>query len=145
MSAPNVIVEGIKAIKEIISNFTSTPPEIEEAKEALRADLQQYNKKQLIELLIEARIKSSVTEPSQKDLIFAIFKDERTTALTYDEMSETVLENLDTKLKYAPHNFSWWRSQFNTAGEELPPRMTAAERNKLDRKMTMEAIKNAAK
>ena len=142
MSAANRIIEGLEAIKEIIIRMTTTPPEVEAARNAMRDEMQQYTKKQLIEMLINERIRSSVPEPTQKDLILAIFQDERTTALTYDEISAAILENLDTKLKYAPHNISWWRSQFNTAGEEMPVRMSNAERTKLNRLIAMESLAN---
>ena len=145
MKTTNPIVEGLEAVREIIVRMTTTPPEIEAARNAMREEMQQYSKKQLIEMLVNERIRSTVPEPTQKDLILAIFQDERTTVLTYDEISIAILENLDTKLKYAPHNISWWRSQFNTAGEEMPARMTNAERTKLNRRMAMEAVNGSKK
>jgi hypothetical protein len=142
MSVINPIIDGIAAIKEIIASLTSVSPEIEEAKVAMRADLNKLGKKELIELLINERIKCSKPEPSQKDLLLAVLKEDRCMALNYDDISETILANMDTKLKYAPHNISWWKSQFTTSGEKLAARMTAADRNRLDRQMAKDAIKN---
>lgn len=140
ISAMALIVEGLNAVKEVIKKMTAVPAEVTDAQNQLREELNALSKKQLIELLIAERIKGAAIEPRQKDLLYEIFMNPATTALTYDEISECILENLNTELKYSPHNVSWWRSRFVTEGAEFPARMTAAERNKLDRKIAMAAL-----
>lgn len=135
------IIEGLEAIKSIIERLTAVPKEVTDAQSKLRMELSKLDKKQLIEMLIAERIKGAMPEPKQKDLLYEIFMDPQTIALTYDEISESILSNLKTDLKYAPHNISWWRSRFVTDGADFPARMSAAERNKLDRKIAMEALK----
>lgn len=133
----NLILKGIDAVKEIISNMTADQ---DNNSTELRISLEKLTKKELIELIVAEKSKSARKEPTQRDLLCAILKDPRCYALDYNEISETILANLNTKMKYSPANIAWYKSQLATDGEELVARMTVVERRKLDRQIAMEAI-----
>lgn len=135
----NLIIDGMNAIAEIISNMTGG---VEDTSSELRASLEKLTKKELIEMIIADKTKSTRKEPTQRDLLCAILKDPRCYALDYTEISETILANLNTKMKYSPANIAWYKSQLTIDGEELVARMTAADRRKLDRQIAMQALKS---
>ena len=132
----NLILEGFEAIKEIIRTMTDAEANIAKADE-LRTELNKHTKAELIEMMVSQQVKATSKEPTQKDLLLAVFKEPRCRALDYNEVSACILENMNTKLKYSPTNISWYRSQFLTDGEELVARMTTTERRALDRKIAM--------
>lgn len=138
----NLVLIGFEAIKEIISDMTSIPESATKLQTELRASLDKMTKAQLIEMIMAEKSKSIAKEPTQRDLICAILKDERCRALDYTEISECILANMNTKLKYSPANLAWYKSQLATDGEELVARMSPADRRKLDRQIAMEAMKN---
>lgn len=135
----NLIIEGMNAIVEIINNMTGGT---DDGNTALRTSLDKLTKKELIEMIIAEKEKSTRKEPTQRDLLCAILKDTRCYALDYNEISETILANLNTKMKYSPANIAWYKSQLTVDGEELVARMTTAERRKLDRQIAMQALKS---
>lgn len=135
----NLIVEGMNAIAEIIHNITG---ETEDTSSVLRTSLEKLTKKELIDMIVAAKTKSTRKEPTQRDLLCAILKDPRCYVLDYTEISETILANLNTKMKYSPANIAWYKSQLTIDGEELVARMTTAERRKLDRQIAMQALKS---
>mgnify|MGYP000962570995 CR=1 FL=1 len=135
----NLIIDGMNAIAEIISNMTGG---VEDTSSELRASLEKLTKKELIEMIIADKTKSTRKEPTQRDLLCTILKDPRCYALDYTEISETILANLNTKMKYSPANIAWYKSQLTIDGEELVARMTTADRRKLDRQIAMQALKS---
>jgi len=138
----NIILEGLNAIKEIITNMTSVSTEVIEQTNRLKAELKTMTKDQLIDMLVAEKIKGSTKEPTQRDLVCAILKDERCRALDYTEISDCILENMHTKLKYSPSNIAWYKSQLTIDGEELVARMSTVDRRKLDRQIAMATMKN---
>jgi len=138
----NIILEGLNAIKEIILTMTSVPIEVAEQTAKLKLELKAMTKDQLIEMIIAERVKGSTKEPTQRDLVCAILKDERCVALDYTEISDCILENMHTKLKYSPSNIAWYKSQLTIDGEELMARMSTVDRRKLDRQIAMTTMKN---
>ena len=135
----NSIIEGMKAIVEIINNMTAGQ---DNNCTELKQSLEKLTKAQLIEMLIAEKTKSTRKEPTQRDLVCAILKDPRAYALDYTEISETILANLDTKMKYSPANIAWYKSQLTVEGEELVARMTVADRRRLDRQIATQALKS---
>ncbi len=138
----NLIIDGISAIVEIINTMTASSVDATNRVAELKTELKGLTKDQLIEIIVAEKTKSMRKEPTQRDLLCEILKDPRCYALDYTEISETILANLNTKMKYSPANIAWYKSQLSIDGEELVARMTTADRRKLDRQIATSVMKN---
>jgi len=125
----NLITVGINAVIEHINNHAQVSPEVTEAEAALRTDLTKLNKKELIDIIVGLKIKKT-TKVVQADLVKDILSDPRCAILTYEEISETILENLDTEMKFSVANITWYKTNLQTRKgvEGLLNRMPAKER-----------------
>ena len=131
----NAITIGITAVIEHIKARTEVPAETLDAEKVLREELSKLNKKDLIERLIGLQLKKTV-KVVQADLVSDILCDPRCAVLTYEEISETILENMDTDQKYSVDNLRWYKSNLqNVKGVPVLNRMPAAERNALNRQL----------
>lgn len=138
----NPILAAIEAIKGHIANHTRIPQEMADAEAMLRAELSKLDKKALIERIINMQLKRTV-KVVQADLVQDILCDPTCAILTYEEISETIKENLDTDQKYSVDNLRWYKTNLqNVKGVEgILNRMPAKERQAIDRKLLMSLMK----
>ena len=141
----NPILAAIEAIKCHIANHTQIPEEMVAAEAALRADLKKLSKDDLIERIINMQLKRTV-KVVQADLVQDILCDPACAILTYEEISETIKENLVTDQKYSVENLRWYKTNLqNVKGVEgILNRMPAKERQAIDRKLLSDMMKKAA-
>lgn len=131
----NAIATGINAVIEHIKAHSDVPAETLDAEKALREELNKLGKKELIERLISLQLKKTV-KVVQADLVADILCDPRCVVLTYEEISETILENLVTDQKFSVDNLRWYKSNLqNVKGVPVLNRMPANERNALNRQL----------
>lgn len=125
----NLITEGINAVIEHINKHAQVAPEAIEAEATLRTDLSKLNKKELIDMIVGLKVKKT-TKVVQADLVKDILCDSRCAILTYEEISETILENLDTDMKFSVANITWYKTNLQTAKgvEGIYNRVPAKER-----------------
>jgi len=125
----NLITEGINAVIEHINKHAQVAPEAVEAEALLRTDLSKLSKKELIDMVVSLKIKKT-TKVVQADLIKDILCDPRCAILTYEEISETILENLNTDMKFSVANITWYKTNLQThkGVEGIYNRMPAKER-----------------
>lgn len=131
----NPIAVGINAVINHIKEMTEVPAETIAAEKTLRAELKKLNKDDLIDRLISLQLKKTV-KVVQADLVSAILCDPLCAVLTYEEISETIKENLDTDQKYSVDNLRWYKSNLqNVKGLPVLNRMPANERNAINRQL----------
>jgi len=131
----NPIAIGIQAVINHIKAISEVPSEVLDAEKTLRVELRKLNKDELIDRLINLQLKKTV-KVVQADLVAAILCDPLCAVLTYEEISETIKENLDTDQKYSVDNLRWYKSNLqNVKGIPVLNRMPASERNAINRQL----------
>jgi hypothetical protein len=134
----NVITEAMTAVVEHINTFTSLTPDMIAVDQALRLELGKLNKVELIDRLVRQQLKGTV-KVVQAELVGAILCDPRCVVLTYEEISETILENLNTDQKFSVNNLRWYKSNLqNVKGLLILNRMPSKERDALNRQLIKE-------
>jgi hypothetical protein len=138
----NLILDAINAVIGHIGNHSVVPEEMKEAEATLRAELNKLDKKALIERLLNLQLKRTV-KVVQADLIKDILCDPACAVLTYEEISETIKDNLVTEQKYSVENLRWYKSNLqNVKGVEgILNRMPEKERRAIDRQLLMSMMK----
>lgn len=137
----NPLAVAFAAVVAHIQKHAAIPEEVLTAEKEMRAELDKLNKKQLIDRLVNLQLKKSV-KVVQGDLVADILCDPVCAILTYEEISETILENLDTDQKYSVDNLRWYKSNLqNVKGLPVLNRMSANERKVIDRQMVKAALK----
>lgn len=138
----NPIVLAIEAIKAHINRHSQVPPEAKAAEETLRAELAELDKDALIERILKLELKSTV-KVIQSDLVQDILCDPTCVILSYEEISETIKENLITDQKYSVENLRWYKTNLQTRKgiDGILNRMPAKERQAIDRKLLAEYMK----
>jgi hypothetical protein len=137
----NALAIAFAAVVEHINTHAQVPAETVEAEKTLRAELEKLNKKDLIERLVRQQIKKTV-KVVQGDLLASIFCDPRCAILTYEEIKDQILENLDTDQKFSVTNLAWYRSHLrNVKGLPILNPMPAKERAAFDRSLLKELSK----
>ena len=137
----NPITLGIAAVISHINKHTAVPEEVTKAAISLRKELNKLSKDELVERIINMQLKQTV-KVVQGDLIADILCDEACQALTYEEISETILENMETDQKYSVDNLRWYKSNLqNVKGLPVLNRLPAAERKAIERQLLKDAMK----
>ena len=108
----------------------------------VRAELAELDKDALIERILKLELKSTV-KVVQSDLVQDILCDPTCVILSYEEISETIKENLITDQKYSVENLRWYKTNLQTRKgiDGILNRMPAKERQAIDRKLLAEYMK----
>jgi hypothetical protein len=131
----NPILDGINAVIVHINKHAAVPAETLEAEKSMREELSKLPKKDLIEKLINLQLKRTV-KVVQADLVGDILCDPKCAILTYEEISETILEHLNTDMKFTVDNLRWYKSNLqNQKGLPVLNRMATSERNAINRQL----------
>jgi hypothetical protein len=134
----NALLVALDAVVEHINAHAELPPETVAAEKVLRTELDKLTKKELIERLVRQQIRKNV-KVVQGDLLASIFCDPRCVILTYEEIRDQILDNLETDQKFSVSNLSWYRSHLrNVKGLPVLNPMTAKERAAYDHKVMKE-------
>lgn len=136
----NPIAIGIAAVIEHAKKHAAIPADVTKQMDDLRTDLGKCTKAQLIEMVVNLKVKYSV-KVVQGDLMSDILCDERCQPLTYDEIRDTILDTIQTDQKFSVDNLRWYASKLRVAGKDIKNRMLPTDRAKLDRKIIAELTK----
>ena len=131
----NQIANAIQKLIIHINNHAKVAPETLEAEAKLREELTVLSHEELVDKLVALSIKKTV-KVVQADLLADILTDPEIQILTYEEISENILANLETDQKYSVANIAWYKSNLAVRkGIQTLNRMPATERRAIDREL----------